>query len=253
MNLRWKILSGFLILSLILLLAVVWAVGQLSDLGLSAQKLLDDNYRSIGAADRMAEALERQDSAVLFLLLGRWEEGRAILEAADGSFEESLATARGNLTIPGEGAYVDDVESAYRSFKGIWVRPIVGTAREGNLDWYIHQVHPAFLTAKAAVAKLKALNDKAMYESSSGLKNRADRAVMPGVVAVMAALVFSLLFNYFVNYYVVSPIIRITQGADRFLKTGQPLSVRVETRDEIGRLASAVGALCSEARMARKG
>ena len=45
-------------------------------------------------------------------------------------------------------------------------------------DPMLIQVHPAFLIAKTAVARLKALNDKAMSEAASELKNRADQAVM---------------------------------------------------------------------------
>ena len=62
---------------------------------------------------------------------------------------------------------------------------------------------------------------------------------MPGVVAVLSALVFVLVFNYFVNYYLVTPIIKITKGIQTFLKTGEPFQVKIESKDELHDLATA--------------
>jgi len=252
MKLRAKILSGFVILSLVLLLAVVWAVHQMSTLGASAQKILDENYRSINAAEVMLGALERQDSAILLLVLGEWEQGRSILQAGDESFRAELEIAKGNVTLPGEGSLVESVDAGYAEFRKLWIRPIVGTDKEGNLDWYSKQVHPAFLQVKGRVRQLMNINDTAMYQAATDLKNQADRAVMPGVVAGVATLVLSLVFSYFVNYYMVSPILRITRGADEFLRNNKPFSVTIETRDEIARLGSVIHALCLEVSAARK-
>ena len=81
--------------------------------------------------------------------------------------------------------------------------------------------------------------------NTSVLKNRAHRAVMPGVVAIVAALVFTLVFNYFVNYYLVGPIIRITRGVQAFLDTGETFQAKIETRDELFLLASSLQQLVS--------
>jgi len=65
MGLRTKILSEFLILTTMLLIARIWSIYELTRVGTSVQRLLDDNYKSINAANMMIEALERKDSAVL--------------------------------------------------------------------------------------------------------------------------------------------------------------------------------------------
>jgi HAMP domain-containing protein len=248
MGLRWKILSGFLILALMLLLAGGWSIHQMSALGFSVQRILDENYKSIVAAKSMSEALEREDSGVLLLLLGKWEEGRSILESADAAFEEEFSLAEGNLTIPGEGEHLAAIRSAYTEYRETWIRPIVGTPKERDLNWYSSEVHPAFLRAKDAVRELLALNDREMYQTASSLEDRANRAVMPGVVAIVSALVFSLVFSYFVNVYMVGPLIRITGGIREFTERDVPFDVRVETRDELGGLASAIHELCARVR-----
>jgi HAMP domain-containing protein len=240
MGLRVKILSGFLILALMLLIAGVWSVYQLKTLGTSVQQLLDENYKSINAADIMLESLEREDSGILLLMLGKWEKGREIINSADTSFDQGYHIARNNVTIPGEGDYVEQINAKYQSYKNLWKKPIVGTKREGDLSWYLTNVHDAFLNTKASINALKALNEKTLYHTASDLKNRANRAVMPGTVAIISALLFSLVFSYFVNYFMISPIIEITRSVEIFEKNDKPFDVSIETNDEIGNLAKAI-------------
>jgi HAMP domain-containing protein len=230
-----------------LFVAGIWSVYELTTLGTSVQGLLDDNYKSINAAKVMIEALEREDSAVLILLSGNWEEGRSIMESAETLFQKGFDTAKANVTIPGESAYVQAIDSTYNTFRSLWVKPIVGTKHEGDLNWYFQDVHKAFMDAKAAVTRLMELNDETLYQTASRLKNRAHRAVMPGIVAILSALVFTLLFNYFINYYVISPIIRLTAGVRKFLETNKPLDVSVETRDEIYDLTISIQDLLRQA------
>ncbi|HID39918.1 MAG TPA: PAS domain-containing sensor histidine kinase, partial [Calditrichaeota bacterium] len=97
MGLRGKILSGFIILSLMLLIAGMWSINELKSIGSSVQSILDENYQSIYAAKLMKEALEREDSAVLLLMLGKWEEGRHILRAADSLFVKNHSFAQKNI------------------------------------------------------------------------------------------------------------------------------------------------------------
>lgn len=248
MGIRFKILSGFLILAMMLCVAGVWSIYELSAMGTSVKGLLDENYKSISAARAMTEALEREDSALLLLLSGNRREGLQILKAAETSFSEGLVTAKNNVTLPGESVSVEKIEAAYKRFSDFWKQPIVGTDLERNLDWYFEKVHPAFLAVKSEVQSLMTLNDRAMYHTAMDLQGRAHRAVMPGIVAILASLVFSIMFSVLINHYVASPIIRITEGIQGFLRTGQPVEVNIETDDELNRLMSSIRELLAAAK-----
>lgn len=253
MKLRLKILSGFLILALMLLIAGVWSIHQLTSIGTSVQQLLDDNYRSITASDTMLQALERQDSGTLLLLMGKWEEGRGILDSAEALFEKGFHTAQENLTIPGEGDYVDRVRSCYEKYRSMWVKPIVGTDKEGNLNWYFSQTHTAFVEAVDSVNALKSLNERTLYNTALDLKTRSGRAVMPGIVAIVSAFAFSCLFTYLVNHFMITPIVAITRGVEAFTQDRKSFEARIETKDEIADLAKAVSKLCATVMAAERG
>lgn len=252
MKLRAKILSGFFILALMLVIAGAWSIYQLNSLGTSVQQLLDENYRSIKAADMMSQALERQDSAILLFLMGNWEEGQKILKSAHVSFTEGLRIAQKNLTISGERDYVERIKVKYESFHDLWTKPIVGTEKEGNLSWYFTTTHDVFLDLKSSINKLKALNEETLYQTASSLKNKANRAVVPGTVAIVSALVFSLIFTYLVDQFMVSPIIRITRCIENFTKKETNFDVEIKTKDEIEDLASAIHNLCSKVTLAER-
>ena len=82
-----------------------------------------------------------------------------------------------------------------------------------------------------------------MYETASILKNRAQQAIMPGIVAISAALVFVILFNFFVNLYIVNPIISMIKSIENFLQTGEPTKLKIDTRDELRDLAASIANL----------
>lgn len=252
MSLRFKILSGFLILALMLAIAGIWSIYELNSIGTSVQELLNDNYRSINAGEMMVEALERQDSGILLLLAGKWEEGRKIIDSADDLFAKGYQIAENNLTIPGERDFVERIKQKYIIYKNMWKKPIVGTDKQGNLDWYFRNLHAEFLNVKSAVNKLKELNEETLYRTASDLKNRANRAVMPGIVAVISALVFSLIFSYFVNLYMVNPINKMAHGIEDFLERDKTFDITVETKDEIYHLSSAIRSLCSRVSLAER-
>ena len=244
MRLRPKIISGFLILALMLFIAGAWTIYELKNMGSSVQAILDENYKSIMAAKTMNEALEREDSGILLLMLGHWSEGRNILEAADAQFEKGLETAAHNITIPDEQSYIDKIRSSYQEYRSVWEKPIVDTQKQGNLNWYFERAHESFLKVQSAVNELMFHNDQFMFDTAYHLQNKANRLVMPGVVAIISALIFSFLFSFFVNYYFISPIVNITESIKRFMERKEPFDVQIETNDEINDLADSINKLC---------
>lgn len=221
------------------------SIYELLSIGASVNRLLSDNYKSINAAKTMIEALEREDSGVLLVLSGKWENGRETIESGDLAFQKAFETAKNNITIPDENKYVDSIASNYQTYKALWMEPLAGTKKEHNLDWYFEEIHGAFQAAKQSVEELMVLNDETMYLTASSLRNRANRAVMPGIVAIISSLVFVLIFNYFINYFVIKPINILAQEAKNSIRTREPLKIDIETKDELRDLASAIQELAS--------
>lgn len=240
MGLRIKILSGFLILALMLAIAGVMSIYELNSIGSSVQKILDENYKSISVTKKMIESVEREDSGILLLMLGRWERGREIINSADSSFNANLQFAYSNISIEGEKEHLDLIKQKYKEYKNHWIRPIVDTDKQGNLDWYLKDIHSSFQSVKTALDDLIKLNDDSMYKTASRIEDGSTRAIMPGIVAILASLIFTMIFIYFVNYYMVGPIIKITERVKMFISNNMPFKVDIETKDEIYDLENSI-------------
>jgi hypothetical protein len=240
MKLRLKILSGFSILAVILLISAGWSISELGKMGHSVQKILDENYRSITAAKEMIEALEREDSAILTLLLGIKEEGKNILFKADSVFNKNLLIAENNITVSGEAEIVTRVKSAYYDYRQLWQSGVMEPDQETNREHLLTGMHSSFLAVKSAVTDLLNLNDRAMYKTASDLQNRSQRATMPGIITVIAALIFTLMFNYLVNYFMIGPIVTMTRNIKQFIEKRRPFEFDIETHDEISDLARSI-------------
>ena len=63
---------------------------------------------------------------------------------------------------------------------------------------------------------------------------------MPGFIAIFVGIIFVFLFNYFVNIFFITPIVRISQGVESYVKHSIPFRVKVDSKDELERLKNSV-------------
>lgn len=244
MKLRGKILAGFLTLSAMLAIAGVWSITHMNWMSENVQNIIDNNYKSINAAKRLMQALEREDSAILLIINGEHSDYEKTLMPADSSFRKNFEIAKSNITIPGEELIIANIKNSYDSLSAKFPE-----LKEGSFsrEWYFHSIHDNLLEVMNQSEKLLSLNDEELYKNSKNMTESANRALMPGIIAIIAAIVFSLLFSYFINYYLIKPIRDITDEITKFIKVKKSFSYEAESRDEIFDLANSVRLLTSRA------
>src|SRR5262245_20743726 len=89
-TLRTKLLIGLTPLVAIMVGLGLWAIIMFSRLGNNIDVILRENYRSVLAAERMNEALERMDSALLFAIGGQEDSAREQFAEYRPIFERNL-------------------------------------------------------------------------------------------------------------------------------------------------------------------
>lgn len=240
MKIRLKILSGFLVIVAMLTIAGGFGIYEFRKLSQSVESLLADNYASIEACNNMLEGLEREDSGVLLFMMGQQEMGKALILGGDSIFVASLQAARNNITESNEEAFIQEIVEKYAAYKKLWEFQITITEETFSKDWYFQDVHHSFNDVKNSVKGLMMINHTSMYNEAFMLREKAQRAVMPGFVAVVAALVFAFLFNFFINHFFVSPIVRLIRAINQYHPAGKELDAKIETKDEIKSLEEAV-------------
>ncbi|MCF8378720.1 MAG: HAMP domain-containing protein [Bacteroidales bacterium] len=242
-TLKLKIFASFMLLIAMLAVAGTISIAEFRWLSNSVHGLIQDNYKSIEASKSMIEALEREDSGILLLLLGEWEEGREILKSADSLFISAFMTAKNNLTEQNENEYIEKIDASYKIFKSGWELPIVDTDKQGNISWYKDDIHKKFEATKFVVNELMSLNQSSMYNEVSELKEKSKRAIMPGIVSIIAALVFSLILNFFITRYFINPLSELAEAVDNFRDGDYNLQSNITSNDEIKKLEQSISDL----------
>jgi methyl-accepting chemotaxis protein len=242
-TLKYKILTGFLLILMLLVLVGAYSIYEFKQLSNNVNSILEDNYKSIKAAKTLSEALEREDSGILLILLGKTKEGWEIIESADSAFQTALIIVKMNLTEPNENDYVENIKKAYVIYKESWYPNFSDTAFKSEPNYYMDSIQNHFLILKNNINALTELNQNSLYNEASLLKEKSKRAIMPGIVAIISAIIFLILLNFFINQYFIKPIKQITIAIQNHYPSSVTFNSNVKSKDEIKEIEKAVQSL----------
>ncbi|MEW6660759.1 MAG: ATP-binding protein [Thermodesulfobacteriota bacterium] len=237
MRLNTKILLAQAPLALALILLGVIAVTTLERLGSASEKILKDNYRSVLAAQRMKEAIERMDSAALFMALGRSEEGQKMALPNRKLFEAELEVQTNNITEPGEQEATATLRATWQGYTTLYEEFQGETSREALTKFYFSLLYPQFLAVKEGAEVILAMNQDAMVRKSDEVRRfsrRLDTLItLSAIVAALAGIIASMVLTG----KIVRPLAVLTQTARRIKEGDLGVRAQVSGTDEIAVLA----------------
>jgi NtrC-family two-component system sensor histidine kinase KinB len=250
LSLRSKILGGYLLILLLLVFILLFSLANLQRLGRASASILRENYRSIIAADHMIGALERQDSALLLVLAGYPQEGQAQFTNSLPDFMQWLGREKDNITIQGEAALAQSIESGYLRYleasRPLLSEGLAGPAQAGR--YYHESVLPLFLRIRRTCEDLRELNQNTMYNSSERARAVAGRATISLLATGGALLAFGLFFSFFLSNLIVRPLTRVTEGIRALERGDYDVQVASTSADELGRLAGDFNSMARQLR-----
>jgi signal transduction histidine kinase len=242
-TLRAKLLGAQAVLAVALAVVGAIAIASVRSLGQSSSSILQENYRSVLAAQRMKEAAERLDSAALFRVAGRPDQAAAHGPPNLAGFEAELRVQEGNVTERGEAAATRRLrdawtgyERAYRSFEPL-------SDRAALTDAYFAELEPRFRAVKAAAQEILDLNQDAMVRRSEHARREAGNLIALVVVATVAGLLAGTLLASGLTTRIVRPVSVLAQAVQRLGQGDLEARARVAGRDEIAGLAREFNAM----------
>jgi len=256
-SLRSKILSGYGLVLLLLVFILAVSLVNLQRLGRASASILKENYRSIIAAEYMIDSIERQDSALLLLLLGYTEEGGRQFTENIALFMQWLARAKDNITIDGETELVQAIEEGYLGYLSHYETLAVTVSREDRQgsegsQYYHDTILPLFREIRKACHDLRELNQHTMYNSSEQAQRVAARATVSLVVTGVSVLVLGLLFSFFVSRLIVRPLGQVMEGIRAIEKGDYEVQISTASSDELGRLSADFNAMVKQLKRYRE-
>jgi signal transduction histidine kinase len=240
-SLRHKLLLSYAILVLGMLGMAGWSVYYFGVLGQSVRLILRNNYRSVLDAQQMQEALERQDSAMLFSIAGDRPRALQQYEANRQRFASSFADAADNITEVGETDIIRDIRDQFT----VYSRRAQAFLRDSSLTasgrrlLYFSQMEPAFVRLKNRCDDLLTLNQEAMVRAQHRAEQQATDARRTAVVLAVSLLIAGGLFAVNFSRALVAPLQRLAAAAEQIGEGNLNTQIEVRTRDEVETLAAA--------------
>ncbi len=235
----------------VLALAAGYAVQRL---GANADNILRDNYRSVLAAQRMKESIERLDSAALFIVAGRRDKAEQLIPANRDRFESELEVEEHNLTEPGEAEAVKTLRAAWQEYRAAYDAFVVRAQAEPGTDHdaYFVELEPRFLAAKQGAENILAINQDAMLRKSEQARRAATRALALLVGLALAALLAAFLASSALNERLARPVAVLGQAARRIGENDMKARAQVSGADELAQLASDFNAMADKLEQYRR-
>ncbi|HVU50285.1 MAG TPA: ATP-binding protein [Polyangia bacterium] len=237
MSLKAKLLLAQAPLALALGLLGIFSGAVTTRLGREAQLVLANNYRSVIAAERMKEALQRINGAALFRLAGR-ESAAADTAAERARFEHELSAQEGNVTEKGEGDVTRKLRVLWTDY-GAVLAEFDGAAepRQRNAV-YFSRLGPAFKLLNEAEDQVLAINQDAMVRKADQSARRAVDFEHLVVVAVLLALALGVLASVWLTTRLLRPLGVVTAAVRRFGESDLKARAVVRGKDEIAAVAA---------------
>lgn len=242
MNLGRKLWLAQLPVAVAVVVLGVVGVGSLRTVDDAAQGILRDNYRSVLAAQRMKESIERIDSAALFFVAEQPQRAQQQIAEHRAVFERELLAAEDNITETGEQLALEQLRKAWHAYQAE-LQKYMGLPSGEQRGAYFSALEPKFSAVKKAADEVLWINQDAMLRKS----NRALRIARTATGILIGAAAIALLVGWFTSSLLTRRLLRplsvLAQAVNRLSEGDFQARAAAESQDEIGQLARQFNAM----------
>ncbi len=234
MKLKSKILLGYGFVLGLMVLVGCWGTFNLRRLGKASNAILQENYRSILAAENIIDALERQDSAVLLFILNDKDQAEKQFLQGEIQFLQWLARAKDNITISEEKDILNALESNYNSYLKSVDSPNI------NIDKYYNNIFPLFMEIRNLSIQLREVNQETMVSASNSAQRVSQQAIWSMAIALGSAASLGLIFSLLLANRITQPLTKTISATEKIAEGNYNIAVEVASQDELGILATEI-------------
>ena len=237
MNLYRKLLLAQAPIAVALAMVGIFSVVVVSYLGSHSQTILKDNYRSVLAAQRMKEAIERMDSAALFLAAGQPQKGIEQAEKNRPVFEAELKVQEGNITEAGEREFTAGLRAAWTDYQAKFTRLEKTPSAEAARQLYFAELEGAFYKVKAAADEILAINQDTMVRKSDEVRRTGERMNAITIVVALLALALGGFVSTLLTRRLLQPLAALSEATRKIGEGNFDTRAHVRGNDELAGLA----------------
>jgi signal transduction histidine kinase len=248
---KTKLLLAQAPLAIVLILIGVLSNAVMGRLGTESRLILADNYRSVLAAQRMKEALERIDSNALYILAGHSKHAWEAIARNRAIFDNELRVQEGNITEPGEREITSRLRVAWDAYQKAIDSYRRRDTAERERD-YFDSFEPAFRLVKQCADDILALNQDTMVRKSDRAAATAKRFERIVAAAVAFGAIIGLLASTWLIARTLRPLGVVAATVRRFGEGDLRARADVRGEDEIAAVAAEVNRMAERLEQYRR-
>ncbi len=267
MNLRTKLLIGYLIFVAALVLLGGWSAWHLREMGGVSRNIIADNYESVVAAQEMKESLDRQGSAVLLALLGQRDRTLLQLRENRKRFDAAFQRAANNITEPGEpeviesirrdrDTYYQQVDAFLAQLRRPRYAPLGDPGAQATVAYdpggKFVQLEVLLRQLQSDCDRLLQMNQGAMVTKSEAAAGVARRWFLTTLIIAGSLVVAGGGLAAFLANRIVRPLRELSATMARIGGGDLEAKAQVDSRDEVGVLAAGFNSMAERIRQLRR-
>lgn len=228
-GIRRQIRVGFIVLAALLLFSGMVSWFEFARLNDTTDTLLEISLRDLELSTTMSEAIGRQHEAVV---AGTPDAGQ-LLDAACADFDSAFGEAERLGIYP---ARLSRIANAKRLYDGL----LADTTARGGTAYRI-----AWYDLALDIKDFMIDSQNTVDRNTNRVQAGAYRAMMPGIITLVIAIVIIVIFCFLIDLYYIAPIIKVNRALENYLDQRVPYRVKLEGRDEVRELSERIETLVS--------
>lgn len=252
LGLRSKLLFGLAGFLLIVLAVSLLAEMVMDYYGRKISQSRREDYDSVAACQKMTDAVEQMDLLAQDALWDKSVEPGAVQSIRE-QFEQHLAEQRDAATLQGEKEATDQLASLWHGYLEMYPTALDRSLPQAQRrQVYMSQILPESRQVRSAAQNLIDMNLAALL-SVPGKAQRAARSAHWAMRALtVSAIALAVLFSGLIGRMILRPVRVLTNFAHEVERGNFDLSVPVQSRDELGALASSFNTMAQKLRAYRQ-
>ena len=253
MSVRLKVLLAQAPLVVALGLVVVLAASTLRTLRQHTEAILKDNYRSILAAERMKDSIERMQETRWHAIIGAAsDQANALATAERRRFDSELTAQETNITEQGERDATRTLRASWTAYQQRFDRLTALADTAAARAFFLDELEPAFAATRQAVDAILAINQAALTRKDERAQQAAGRMNAILLLASLAALLGGGLLSITLISRLLQPLALLTRTVQEMGEGNFEARVGLSGRDELAQLGAHVNALAARLAQYRK-
>ncbi|MGC8494808.1 MAG: ATP-binding protein [Syntrophobacteraceae bacterium] len=250
MSFRTKLVLAFSGPLAILILLGLVSIRTITMSSHTLQKILRENYDSVAACVRMKDAIQALDRTAETFIWDNVKEKR--IPEMEQQFARNLRFQQGNVTVPGEQELTDRLTRQWDVYRRLFEKFLTISAEGGARQEFYRQ---RLLRQSRVVTKLAQriadINLDNMVSTDGQARRKAAETNRTLVLLVLSGIVLAGLFGGITWRSLSRSLSGFTSSVQEIQRGNLDLFVKVDTRDELGALASAFNDMTSSLRQFR--